>query len=44
MPGREAIKRNLAPYFARQGEILVAYLFGSVAQGRMNKLSDRDGY
>lgn len=36
------IKRRLAPYFARRREVLLAYLFGSVAQGRMNKLSDID--
>lgn len=38
----EAIKSKLAPYFAGQGEILLAYLFGSAAQGRMNRLSDID--
>lgn len=38
----KAIKRKLAPYFARQGEILLAYLFDSVPQGRMSELSDID--
>lgn len=38
----KAIKRKLAPYFARRREILLAYLFGSVAQGRANSLSDVD--
>ena len=38
----KAIKRKLAPYFARRREILLAYLFGSVAQGHANKLSDVD--
>lgn len=38
----KAIKRNLAPYFACRCEILLAYLFGSVAQGRSNRLSDID--
>ncbi len=38
----KAIKRNLAPYFACRSEILLAYLFGSVAQGRSNRLSDID--
>jgi predicted nucleotidyltransferase len=36
------IKRKLTPYFARRREVLLAYLFGSVAQGRTNKLSDVD--
>jgi len=38
----KAIKRDLAPYFARQGETLLAYFFGSVGQGHANKLSDVD--
>lgn len=38
----EAIKRQLAPYFVRRSEILLAYLFGSAARGRTNKLSDLD--
>jgi len=38
----KAIKRDLAPYFARQGETLLACLFGSVGQGHANKLSDVD--
>ncbi|MEM4234743.1 MAG: nucleotidyltransferase domain-containing protein, partial [Candidatus Methanomethylicaceae archaeon] len=38
----EAIKRQLAPYFVRRSEILLAYLFGSAARGRTNKLSDID--
>lgn len=38
----EAIKRELAPYFARRREVLLTYLFGSAAQGRVNKLSDID--
>lgn len=38
----EAIKRKLTPYFAQRSEILLAYLFGSAARGRTNKLSDID--
>lgn len=38
----EGIKDKLAPYFAQRGEVLLAYLFGSAAQGRTNKLSDID--
>ncbi len=36
------IERRLAPYLVRRREILLAYLFGSVVQGRANKLSDID--
>lgn len=38
----QAIRAQLAPYFAQRKEILLAYLFGSAAQGRVNKLSDID--
>ncbi len=38
----EITRKDLAPYFARQGEILLASIFGSVAQGRMSELSDVD--
>lgn len=39
---KEEIKRALGPYFTQRGEVLLAYLFGSVAQQRVNKLSDID--
>jgi uncharacterized protein len=33
---------GMKQYFARQPDIVVAYLFGSVARGRAHKLSDLD--
>ncbi|MCD5416185.1 nucleotidyltransferase domain-containing protein [Candidatus Bipolaricaulota bacterium] len=42
MLSAEEIRSKLEPYSAGQGEILPAYLFGSAAQGRMNRLSDID--
>jgi predicted nucleotidyltransferase len=34
--------KHMKGYFARQPDIVVAYLFGSVARGRAHKLSDVD--
>jgi hypothetical protein len=38
----ESIKKTLADYFARHTEVEVAYIFGSVAQGKSSALSDID--
>ncbi len=38
----ESIKKTLADYFERHPEIEVAYIFGSVAQGKSGDLSDID--
>lgn len=38
----ETIGDKLVPYCASRREVLLAYLFGSVAQGRTNRLSDID--
>jgi len=38
----EIIKKSLRKYFQKHPEIEVAYIFGSVAQGRENPLSDID--
>lgn len=40
MLATEEIKRLLAPYCASRRKVLLAYLFGSVAQGRASKLSE----
>jgi hypothetical protein len=42
MLAAKELQKHLAPYFARRREILLAYLFGSTAQGRTHKLSDID--
>ncbi|MEA3355929.1 MAG: nucleotidyltransferase domain-containing protein [Candidatus Bipolaricaulota bacterium] len=42
MTGAETIRKKIEPYFAQRKEVLLAYLFGSVAQGRANRLSDID--
>jgi predicted nucleotidyltransferase len=38
----KALCKTLSSFFATRPEVSLAYLFGSVAQGRMNKLSDID--
>jgi len=38
----EEIVLRLREYFEERGEVVVAYLFGSVARGRASKLSDID--
>jgi hypothetical protein len=38
----ENVKKTLADYFERHPEIEVAYIFGSVAQGKSSDLSDID--
>jgi hypothetical protein len=42
MASAEKIGKKLGPYFAQRKEILLAYLFGSLAQNRANRLSDID--
>ncbi|MDH4231682.1 MAG: nucleotidyltransferase domain-containing protein [Nitrospirota bacterium] len=38
----EDIKETLSPVFERQGNVLFAYLFGSVAKGEISPSSDLD--
>ncbi len=38
----DEIKNNLNKYFQKHPEVEVAYIFGSVAQGKTNALSDVD--
>ncbi|MFQ5639641.1 MAG: nucleotidyltransferase domain-containing protein [bacterium] len=39
---KDEIKKTLRAFFRKQDEVLVAYLFGSVAEDKQNKLSDLD--
>ncbi len=39
---KQEIKKTLSAFFQNRDEVLVAYLFGSVAEDKQNKLSDLD--
>ncbi|MFQ5674947.1 MAG: nucleotidyltransferase domain-containing protein, partial [bacterium] len=40
--GKQEIRNSLGAFFHTRDEVLLAYIFGSVAQSRQNKLSDVD--
>ncbi len=39
---KEQVKKTLTDFFQKREEVLLAYLFGSVAEDKQNKLSDLD--
>ncbi len=39
---KEKVQKTLSAFFQNRDEVLVAYLFGSVAEDKQNKLSDLD--
>ncbi len=39
---KEKVKKTLTDFFQNRDEVLLAYLFGSVAEDKQNKLSDLD--
>ncbi len=39
---KEKVQKTLSAFFKKRDEVLLAYLFGSVAEDKQNKLSDLD--